>query len=331
MRQPEFWFGRPGILAGVLSPLSAIWTISARSRLRRGRRERVGVPVVCVGNLNVGGTGKTPLVIELVRRLAEAGELPHAVSRGHGGGAREPTLVDASRHKAADVGDEPLLLSAFAPTWVGAGRPACARLAVGAGASVIVLDDGHQDPSLHHDLSIVVADAGRGFGNCRVMPAGPLREPVRDGLGRADLLVVAGGDRDRFRQRWKFDPDLPVVEAGTNVLPTGKDWRGERVVAFAGIGHPGKFFACLADLGANIVREVPLTDHQPLDGRLLGRLEAVAKSQSAQLVTTEKDAVRLPKAWRDRVLTLPVRLEPADWSEIDGRLSSLGLAVPAAG
>ena len=331
MRQPEFWFGRPGVLSGVLSPLSAIWTFAARNRLRRGRREKVGVPVICVGNLNVGGTGKTPLVIELVRRLAEAGEHPHAVSRGHGGGAREPTLVDASRHNAADVGDEPLLLAAFAPTWVGAGRPACARLAVGAGAGVIVLDDGHQDPSLHHDLSIVVADAGRGFGNCRVMPAGPLREPVRHGLGRADLLVVIGGNRDRFRQRWKFDPELPVVEAGTIVLPTGKNWQGERVVAFAGIGHPGKFFACLSDLGANVVREVPLTDHQPLDGRLLARLETVAKSQSAQLVTTEKDAVRLPKAWRDRVLTLPVRLELADWSEIDGRLSSLGLFVPGTG
>ena len=331
MRQPEFWFGRPGILAGVLSPLSVVWKIAARNRLRRGRRERVGVPVVCVGNLNVGGTGKTPMVIELVRRLSGTGELPHAVSRGHGGGAREPTLVDATRHNAADVGDEPLLLSAFAPTWVGAGRLACARLAVGAGAGVIVLDDGHQDPSLHHDLSIVVADADRGFGNCRVMPAGPLREPVRDGLDRAHLLVVVGGDRDRFRQRWSFDPELPVVEARTNVLPTGKDWRGERVVAFAGIGHPGKFFACLTELGANVVREVPLTDHQPLDGRLLARLETVAKSQSAQLVTTEKDAVRLPKTWRDKVVTLPVRLEPTDWSEIDGRLSSLGLAVPGAG
>ena len=331
MRQPEFWFKQPGVLSGILFPLEVIWRAAARNRIGKGRRERIKIPVICVGNLNVGGTGKTPLVMELARRLTEAGESPHAVSRGFGGNTSKPTLVDPSRHSATDVGDEPLLLSSFVPTWVGAKRPECARLAAEAGAGVIILDDGHQDPSLAHDISVIVVDAERGFGNCRVMPAGPLRETVDEGLHRADVVVVVGSNGQRFRKRWKFASDLPVIEAKTTVLSTGKDWRDERVVAFAGIGDPLKFFACLSNLGANVVHEVPLTDHQVLDGRLLTRLEMVAKSRSAQLVTTEKDAVRLPKNWRSRVLTLPVRLELSDWSEIDDRLAGLGVIVPDAG
>ena len=329
MKQPDFWFQPPGLLASLLSPLGKAGSFVTRIRLRRGDRQRVGVPVICAGNLNVGGTGKTPFVIALLQRLLAAGETPHAVSRGYGGRTVSPTLVDVSRHSAVDVGDEPLLLAQFAPTWVGNRRLACARAAVEAGASVIVLDDGHQDPSLAHDLPVVVVDAARGFGNGLVMPAGPLREPVSDGLRRAGLLVIANGTEQHLRKHWTIDPELPVVEATTEVLHTGKEWRGDRVVAFAGIGNPARFFACLAGQGAEIVKEFPLSDHQPLDSRLLARLQAAANANSAQLVTTEKDAVRLPPDWRNRVLTFPVRMTISDWSEIDQRLVKLGLAVPA--
>ncbi len=328
MQQPEFWFRPPGIVSGLLLPFAFVVKMATRARVRRGKRARVGIPVICVGNLNVGGTGKTPFAIELVQHLSAAGEIPHAVSRGYGGRTRQATSVDMTRHGAKEVGDEPLLLASFAPTWVGTDRPECVRRAAQAGASVVVLDDGHQDASLSHDLSIVVVGSGRGFGNNLVMPAGPLREPVDDGLQRADLLVVAGSDPQRFRECWKIGSGLPVVAAEMTPLPTGKDWKGERVVAFAGIGDPGKFFACLAGLGAEIVRQVPLSDHQVLDERLLSRMEATADSQSAQLVTTEKDAVRLPRKWRDRVLTLPVRMKVGDWSDIDVRLEALGLGVP---
>ena len=328
MRQPDFWFQPPGLLSFSLAPLSAVWNLAVRARLKRGRRCAVGAPVICVGNLNVGGTGKTPFAVALIQRLIDAGETPHAISRGYGGSIGKATAVDPNRHAASDVGDEALLLASFAPTWIGGSRLDCASLAVKSGASVIVLDDGHQDPSLVHDLAIVIVDAFRGFGNGRTMPAGPLREPVAEGLRRADQLVVVGGSPDEFRTRWPLGPELDAVEATLAVLPTGQDWNGERVLAFAGIGDPGKFFAQLSALGAEIVKAVPLSDHQPLRNRLLERLQREAESHEAQLVTTEKDAVRLPQPWRRRVLTLPVRMTLSDWSPIDRRLVGIGLQVP---
>ena len=332
MKQPEFWFRPPGLLSTLFSPVAALWSSATRLRLGRGQRWKAGVPVICIGNLNIGGTGKTPTAMAVARRLAERGETPHFVTRGYGGSLRGPARVDPDRHVASDVGDEALLLAAFAPTWIGRRRQAAASLATDAGASVIILDDGYQDASLHHDLSIIVVDAGRGFGNGCVLPSGPLREPVAAGLRRARLVVAVGdGNTEDFRRRWLPGIDLPVVGGRMTPLPTGIDWEGERVLAFAGIGDPTKFFASLETLGADLVKAVPLGDHQPLTSRLLSRLESTARAASARLVTTEKDAVRLDGRWRSRVLTLPVRLEIEDWSQIDALLTETGIPPAAAG
>lgn len=329
MRAPGSWFtppDRPGLVPRLLAPLGWLYAAGTARRLRQaGYAPRV--PVICVGNLSAGGAGKTPTVIALTQRLSARGLVVHVVSRGYGGRLTGPVRVDEARHRAEDVGDEPLLLSAFAPVWVAKDRAEAVRAAEAAGAGVILMDDGFQSPSVKPSLGLVVVDAARGFGNGRCIPAGPLREPVSKGLSRADLVLTIGDEaaQVRFDADWGDAVKVPRLRGVLRPLAMGMDWKGTRVLAFAGIADPSRFFATLRAEGADLVRGEALGDHATLSDTLLRRLETEADAKGAQLVTTEKDAARLPHAWRTKVLTLVVRLQVADWSALDARLQALGL------
>lgn len=328
MRAPGFWWrrpDRPGLLSRVLAPLGWLYATGTARRLRQpGYTPQV--PVICVGNLTAGGAGKTPTVIALIERLSARGRKVHVVSRGYGGRLEGPVRVEDARHTAEEVGDEPLLLSAFAPVWVAKDRAAGVRAAEAAGAGVILLDDGFQSPSVRPSLGLVVVDAARGFGNGRCLPAGPLREPVSTGLARADLVLTIGDAAAQAQFDAAWGPlDRPHLCGVLQPLAMGMDWKDQRVLAFAGIADPSRFFATLRAEGAALVRGEALGDHELLSETLLRRLEAEASAAGAQLVTTEKDAARLPAQWRAKVLTLVVRLQVDDWSALDSQLERLGL------
>ncbi|WP_188525665.1 tetraacyldisaccharide 4'-kinase [Sinisalibacter lacisalsi] len=309
---PRFWYRPPGALLRLIGPIAPGRTA------RRAAPRRLPVPVVAVGSLTPEGSGKTPMVIALAQRLAMKGRAVHVVTAGEG----VPLRVDERRHSVAEVGDEPLLIAAFAPTWVAAEPGEGVRAAMSAGAQIVVLDGGVPEGPVAADLRILVENAARGFGNGYAWPLGPLKRRLGPGLAAADLLVTVGPDaaQTRFCEDWGGALPCPHLTARLEPLTTGMDWQGLDVVAFAGIGAPERFFTTLRGLGANLLRAQALTDHQELTPALMARLDAEARLRGAQLVTTEKDAVRLPRAFRQKVLSLPVRLELDDWAALDARL-----------
>lgn len=317
MRPPEFW-QTGGTAARLLDPLGQIYGAITAARLKRAPSTTVSVPVISIGNLTVGGTGKTPVVRDLGTRLQQAGHTPAVVLRGYGGKLKGPSLVDTYVHTVLDVGDEALLHARDGATWVARNRANGAKAAVAQGATAILLDDAHQHPSLTKDLSIIVVDGATGFGNHRVIPAGPLREDVRAGLARADAVAIIGTDRTNLAQR--LPTSLPVL---TGTLEPGADsayLRGRKVVAFAGLGRPGKFFETLAALGARIVAAHPFDDHhlyQPAD---IQPILDEAFDIDALPVTTEKDAMRLSPDQRQQVDVVKVAVKWSDPANVEALL-----------
>ena len=321
---PEFWH-REGVLPRLLQPLA--WAYAAGGAARRAWTQpwRAPVPVICVGNLTAGGAGKTPVVMALAQRLLGKGRHVHVLSRGYGGALSGPVAVDEARHDAAAVGDEALLLARVAPAWIARDRAAGARAAAAAGAELLVLDDGLQNPRLAKDLSFVVVDGGYGFGNGRVLPAGPLREPLAAGLARSDAVIVMGADEAQVAPLVMAKPVLRARLVAENAA----DFVGRRVLAFAGIGRPAKFFATLEAAGARLVAREAFADHHRYGDDELGRLAATAAAAGARLVTTAKDAVRLSPAWRERVGVLRVAVAWDDEPALEAILERA--AVPARG
>ena len=318
MRPPDFWSSRR-VLSTLLVPAGCVYALATRLRLQRAGW-RAPVPVICVGNIGVGGAGKTPVALAIARLLRAEGRAPHFLSRGYRGREAGPLQVDPARHDVRAVGDEPLLLARAAPTWVAKDRGAGARAAAAAGAGCIVMDDGFQNPAVIKDLALVVVDGGYGFGNGRVIPAGPLREPIAAGIARADAVVLVGEDTAEAARHFAAKPVL-----GARIVPeaAGLRFAGKSVVAFCGIGRPEKFFATLRALGATVAEEMPYPDHHAFtDEEIMFVLEVAAK-HGATAVTTEKDFVRLSPDARRMVETLPVRIEFAAPAKVEAMLAKV--------
>ncbi len=330
MKTPEFWENGKGgavslALPHLLSPLGWAYGALTRLRLKAARPWRAPVPVVCVGNLTAGGAGKTPVALNIAGRILGKGVKVHFVSKGYGGRLTGPVRVDPDTHTFRDVGDEALLLARACPAWVGRDRAETCRAAIEAGAEAIVMDDGFQNPGVVKDLSLVVVDGGYGFGNGRLIPAGPLREPVGRGLGRADAVALIGVDTRGTHEIIvkNADKNIPVLRAHVKPGPEGKDLMGQSVIAFAGIGHPQKFFNTLRDLGCRVIKSHVFPDHHPF---ARGEVEAIldeAEADNTLAVTTEKDIVRIDPRLAERIKVLTIRLEWENETALDTLLQPL--------
>ncbi len=318
MRAPEFWAAPDSVWAHTLSPLSGVWTWGARRRQRRGRPWHCGIPVICVGSLVVGGSGKTPVSQTLAERLRGADIDAHVLSHGYRVRTGPPRRVNSVGDHFRTVGDEALLVSRSAPTWVSRDRPSGARAAVAAGAECLILDDGFQDPAIHKDLALVVLDGAFGLGNGRTLPAGPLRETPADGFARADAVVLVGDDSAGIRA--EIPNALTCFRATLQPTPGMRSLGGLRVFAFAGIGRPSKFFRTLRDVGAEVVATRAFPDHYAYRTVDLERILRAAKAADAVAVTTAKDGVRLPAEYRNRVSVADVRLQFENESAVDDLL-----------
>jgi len=303
MFPPKFW-GRKNLLSSLLVPISWVYRGGTFISKTLYHPFTASVPVLCVGNLNIGGSGKTPVAISIGKIIKRAGYTPHFLTRGYGGSLRKPTQVDPRQHTAKDVGDEALLLSQVAPVWIGANRAVTASLACAAGANYLIMDDGFQNLSLKHDLSLLVIDGKTAFGNGRVLPAGPLREDINSGIRRADAIVLIGEDTKSIAQ----NINLPILQARIQPINT-EELHRKKLIAFAGIGRPEKFFDTLRRLPCELILERKFSDHHRFKYSELEEMLTVAKKYDASLITTEKDFVRIPIRYQSSVNVLKVEIK----------------------
>jgi len=290
---PPFWWERPGLRAALLSPAGWIYGRIARRIMDRRRRTALDVPVICVGNFTVGGSGKTPTALALADAARLRGLKPGFLSRGYGGSVRRPLVVDAAHHSARLVGDEPMLLARSALTVVGPDRVAGAALLVDQGADIIIMDDGFQSARLIFDHAILVVDARRGIGNGRVFPAGPVRAPVIDQLRHADSLLVIGRGEGADRLIRIAARAAKPVHGARLVARKPERLKGLNCLAFAAIGDPEKFFLALEDDGIRLASRQSYPDHHHYTGEEVAALLDEADLYGLTLVTTAKDSVRL--------------------------------------
>lgn len=300
-KAPDYWSAPPKLW---MKPLEMLYGWSGRARQALITPLKLPVPVICIGNVVAGGAGKTPVVIAFAHYLQAQGHKPHILTRGYGGNARHPVRVEP-HHIASEVGDEALLLAKHAPCWVDANRRRSASLAMQAGATHLLMDDGFQNPSLHKDLSVLVIDGGYGFGNGALIPAGPLRELPGEAFKRAQAVVMIGRDihyliphlpKSLYLLRGTIQPQIP------------ESIRRVKLLAFCGIGRPQKFYDTLRDAALQMVETQDFPDHHNFTPAELNSLLQKAQAQGANLVTTEKDWVRLSFDWQEKIICVPITL-----------------------
>ena len=302
MKTPSFWKNK-NLLSTLLCPFGCIYATITAQRLKFIKPRNVNVPVICIGNLTAGGTGKTPTALSIAKIIRQFGKNPYFVSRGYGGNL-SGIIVDPKIHTAQQVGDEPLLLSRYAPVSINFERFLAAQKAVENGADIIIMDDGFQNPTLHKDISFLVFDGGFGVGNGYPLPAGPLRESLLSGIKRADAAIIIGDDQTGLRAQLG---NIPIFEGRMKPLPLANTTTP--AIAFAGIGRPEKFYNSLRECNVNIIKTIDFPDHHSYSESELQNLVDIAWQKDAQLVTTSKDFVKIPEKMRHHFNVLEIEIE----------------------
>lgn len=329
MRTPRFWYNpKYSILSLLLAPFSWVYRCVDKIIQNHTKPWQAPIPVICVGNIVAGGQGKTPTALSICEALKLRNKSVHFISRGYGGTLRGPLLVDSNVNTSSEVGDEPLLLSEVAPTWICANRKAGIKLAHKMGADIIVMDDGYQNQSVKKDLSIVVIDGETGFGNGQIIPAGPLRESIFSGLKRANAVVIIGEDHLNLAADLSNTLSLtskePVNIFAAKLIPAVKSRSllNKKVFAFAGIGRPEKFFTMLINEGYKVTGKQDFPDHHQFTKAEISKLLHLAQIKNSKLITTSKDYVRLTAAQQKDIIMLPITLKWNDKSALDNILKS---------
>ena len=310
LKAPKFWYlKKDTYLSNSLYPLSILFRLGTKLRSIINTETKAQLPIICVGNIVVGGAGKTPVALKIGKMLNKAGYNPHFVSKGYAGIEKNNTLIE-NWHSAQSVGDESILLSEVAPTWIGINRNKSFKLAKNKGADCIIMDDGFQNPTIQKDFSIIVISGEQEFGNRRVMPSGPLRESINRGLSRTNLIVVIGKISKELND--KIPSHIPVINASFKINNENKIFKNQKITAFAGIAYPEKFFNSLKEQGAIIVKKMTYPDHHIFNENDLLLLAEMANKTKSILVTTKKDHVRIPKTFRPLVNALEGEIEFKD-------------------
>lgn len=327
-RTPLFWYDskekRSRLLSSLLAPLGKAYGWCVQKRFDLYFPVPLEKPIICVGNLTAGGAGKTPVAISLAGLLQDKGYNPHFLSRGYGGLEEGPLQVNPGRDTVVDVGDEPLLLVEKAPTWVAVNRPQGAQAAFDTGANMVIMDDGFQNPVIYKDFSLIVIDGAVGFGNKNIFPAGPLREPIKAGLQRANAVIIVGDDVTDVTSEIRRHSDVPILAATLKASSSNPDLFGKTVYAFAGIGRPDKFKESLIAAGAVVEGWGSYPDHFAYEEEDLRELVTEADARGAMIITTAKDHVRLPPALKQKVNVFSVMIE---WQNPDDILQLIDAAL----
>ena len=325
---PNFWLEpkhKQSFYPYLLYPISIFWMALSKLKIKLTSSYQSPLPVICVGNLTVGGNGKTPTTLKIRSLLGDLGYKPHIVSRGYKARIKGPHLVDPATDTFREVGDEALMMASEGPTWISRNRSAGVKAATSSGANVVVLDDGFQNFSVKKNLSVLVIEASTGFGNGYLIPAGPLREKISSGLKRADMIITIGSPSTQktFKSKHSFLTKLPLIEGRLAPKKNSLNLNGKTIIAFAGIAHPEKFRVTLEELGAIIIKFKAFANHKPFKIQHLNKLLSEARKKEATLVTTEKDFVRIPSELQCYFNVLEVNLEIKDEKFLVKKLKSI--------
>ena len=321
MKTPKFWYSKNSIISILLRPISFLWVLGSILRKKKSYNFN-NIKIIKVGNVVAGGSGKTPTVVSIVKKLANSKYQVHIISRGYKGSIKKSTLVNTDIHSYKEVGDESIILSKIAPTWIGNNRIESIKNAQKMGAKIVVLDDGIQDTSIKGDLNLLVFNGLQGLGNGKIIPSGPLREKLSDSIKKCHLSIIIDEDINNIAN--KLNNLLPIIKAKINIESEYlNNFKNKNVVAFCGLGFPEKFFKTIKEIGCNIRYKKSFPDHYQYKEKDLKELIDIAIKYNSLLITTEKDHIKILKKYRNRIYYFPITVDFINDKIINDKLYSL--------